>query len=560
MKKKIIIVILCLSVVGIGIYGCYIYYHASHLKISDTNILLAKGIQKQISLNTKSKTKWESDNPTIASISPDGKVKAVKKGTTIIRGKAFFRTLKCKVKVEDPYVEKTSVFLTPNSVKKITVFNNSQKVTWTSTNRNIFVKHGMIYAKEPSVGEVSARIPGRTFLIHVNVLETILPRNNRADKNVPFDIVLNNSSDKNIQWKVKDKNILKIIKTDGNHLTVEGINVGKTKVTAKAHGKKYVQKVWVTGDQGLSIEGNDVLLGEECKLSIKNYVPSYKVTWEGVKESEKETATIDTSQRGTFHVKAKVDTGISTEEIKKDITIREKVLNMTTWDAGVGESTDIIMQDAVKPEYKCDSNIIKIEGTKITALEKGTATLHVIDGETDLTCTINIKGNNPIIHSIEKLRKLVVDNEFIYSNSGVSKSFDEALNGNRKSNCALLVSFALQDAGYLPPGKTIYYKDGLRGGGASDIESNPNLEVTYPDKEPRECGLKEGDVCGFMLSGGRVPHMAIFAGYSDDGDLLWYTGGRDATDKKTHLYESYEKIGPRTQHYYNEVQILIRVK
>lgn len=75
---------------------------ANNLKLNATDITITENITKKLKIfGTKAKVKWTSNNKRIATVSTDGAVKGIKKGTTYINAKVGKKTLKCKVTVKE---------------------------------------------------------------------------------------------------------------------------------------------------------------------------------------------------------------------------------------------------------------------------------------------------------------------------------------------------------------------------------------------------------------------------------------------------------------------------
>lgn len=113
---------------------------------------------------------------------------------------------------------------------------------------------------------------------------------------------------------------------------------------------------------------------------------------------------------------------------------------------------------------------------------------------------------------------------FRYSNSGTRPTYKRALSSGRKSNCALYVSWCLQEYGALKKGQTFYVK------GSGSIKKNfskwgKKVRVIRVYKRCRSTKLRPGDVV--CWSG--TAHACIYAGRNKSGERIWYDGGKVAT-------------------------------
>lgn len=135
---------------------------ANSIKIS-SSLTLGVGGSKKLSVKTypaKVKVNWKSSDSSIASVSSNGTVKALKKGKATITasfvygGKTY--SAKCVVRVKNPSLSlnKTSVSVTQKSsvILTATTFPLNVKVTWKSSNKSV--------AKVSSNGKVTGVKPG----------------------------------------------------------------------------------------------------------------------------------------------------------------------------------------------------------------------------------------------------------------------------------------------------------------------------------------------------------------------------------------------------------------
>lgn len=117
-------------------------------------------------------------------------------------------------------------------------------------------------------------------------------------------------------------------------------------------------------------------------------------------------------------------------------------------------------------------------------------------------------------------------------------SWDKAKK-TRKSNCATMVSWALQNMGVLDKGQ-IFWINGdkvtYKGDGCKKNLTKATDEL-HPHKKPKDAKLKKGDICGYDS-----PHTMVFAGWKDKKKTvpLWYSwGGTDVGDKQPKTKKTY---------------------
>ena len=147
---------------------------------------------------------------------------------------------------------------------------------------------------------------------------------------------------------------------------------------------------------------------------------------------------------------------------------------------------------------------------------------------------------------------------FVYSNSSTKKTYRAAAKKRRRSNCALYVSWCLQQYGAFKSGQTIYIRRG-----SSHIKKNfsrwnkKKVQVIRVNKRASRVKLKKGDVVLWSSIG----HTNIYAGENSSGDRLWYDAGKSATYSH-HSGSRFENIGKKTQGFLNSKKIsyIIRIK
>lgn len=159
----------------------------------------------------------------------------------------------------------------------------------------------------------------------------------------------------------------------------------------------------------------------------------------------------------------------------------------------------------------------------------------------------NVKTD--LLSELQDLEKRILQNGITYSWNHPAGSYEKALSGNHKVNCAAYVSWALQEMGYLPEGRNFYISDTLHGKAKSDLknlEAEGKLTIKYNVGRVKDTDLKPGDIVGWKT------HTCVYAGKDENGNRLWYTaGGKDVSSKN---------LGPKTKGYSNKyITVLIRV-
>ena len=104
-KKKILVV---LTAMIISLCAVFVTVDAAiKVKLTKKSVAMYEGDSIFLKVKgTKSKIKWSSKNKKVAVVTKKGKVKAVKKGRTIIYAKFGKKVLKCKITVNEKVTNK----------------------------------------------------------------------------------------------------------------------------------------------------------------------------------------------------------------------------------------------------------------------------------------------------------------------------------------------------------------------------------------------------------------------------------------------------------------------
>ena len=164
-------------------------------------------------------------------------------------------------------------------------------------------------------------------------------------------------------------------------------------------------------------------------------------------------------------------------------------------------------------------------------------------------------------HSLDRVAENLEKDGFHYSVNGGKGSYRKSKETRRVTNCAIYVSWALQDAGIIKKGQVFWIDKGgaIRGKRKTCITKNNKLKVLHPHKKAKHAGLKKGDICGWDSH----IHTAVYAGRDAKGRTLWYSAGRDGGVKKNGKW--YFKAGKtkakvRAARYDGKIATVIRIR
>lgn len=174
MKKNLAAVVTCFLLVFTLIFSAIptTEVQAAKVKLSKTKVTLVKGKSTTLKVKgTKKKVTWKTGNKKIATVSKKGKVTAKKAGKVTISAKVQKKTYKCTVKVETPSLAKSSLTVNVGSSYNLTVKGNTQKVTWSTSNKKVatVTSKGKITGKKAGTATISAKVTGKTMKCKVTV-------------------------------------------------------------------------------------------------------------------------------------------------------------------------------------------------------------------------------------------------------------------------------------------------------------------------------------------------------------------------------------------------------
>ena len=145
------------------------------VQISARKMTLIKGQKKTLKLKgNRKKVKWSSTKKAVAAVSVKGVVTARKAGTTVIKAKVGTKTYSCKVIVEAPKLNKTSITLKEGSSCQLKMFGTRQKVKWSSSAKSVITVSatGKVKAKQvkkDTSARITASVGGKKYSCKVLV-------------------------------------------------------------------------------------------------------------------------------------------------------------------------------------------------------------------------------------------------------------------------------------------------------------------------------------------------------------------------------------------------------
>lgn len=145
------------------------------VQISARKMTLIKGQKKTLKLKgNRKKAKWSSTKKAVAAVSAKGVVTARKAGTTVIKAKVGTKTYSCKVIVEAPKLNKTSITLKEGRSCQLKILGTRQKVKWSSSAKSVVTVSatGKVKAKQVKKdrsARITASVGGKKYSCRVLV-------------------------------------------------------------------------------------------------------------------------------------------------------------------------------------------------------------------------------------------------------------------------------------------------------------------------------------------------------------------------------------------------------
>lgn len=131
--------------------------------------------------------------------------------------------------------------------------------------------------------------------------------------------------------------------------------------------------------------------------------------------------------------------------------------------------------------------------------------------------------------------------KFVYSNSNVSSTFAKAYRKNRKTNCALYVSWVLQEVGLFKSGQRIWLnRNVINGASANAIKKSNKFSISYPNKSIDWLYNHGKLVPGDIIGPADQRHTTIFR-YKKDGKYYFLTAGHGGMSGGAYTYTKMTK-------------------
>ncbi len=329
-------------------YNCKVSVVDAYL--TNTSMELAVSEKAFIELNKSSGSpKWKSDNPSIATVSGNGYVTGVKKGSTRIKAVLNGKTYACKVKVL-PLVrmsnQKATIY--KGNYINLSVLNANGTVKWKSSNKKVasVYNNGQVYGLKPGKAKITAKIGKKSYTCTVTVKRSDMISASKAsilvDKSVELSLL--NVSGSPV-WTSSNKKIA-TVDSSGN---VTGVKKGKAKITAKVGKKKYT--CTVTVKEGIDKSNIYMQQGGKARLNLQAGSDLSVTSMESTNNAVAEVSDGAIIGKGNGKCKIKVKTSNNKTYVCK-VTVSDSIDYMLVSESKeipVNESSDLRFTVQAKP-------------------------------------------------------------------------------------------------------------------------------------------------------------------------------------------------------------------
>ncbi len=404
------------------------------IMLNKTELKLNKGAEEVLVAtvmpeNATDKTvSWSSNPSDIVSVDQNGKVKALKGGSTVISATAGDQTATCAVEVTVPVesvsLDVTSMTLEPGAESSVLVIISpedatNRKVTWNNTNPSVATVDELDNIKALAIGTtvITATVENKSASCTIIVKEAVVAvtsvtlNKNRLQltkgqsESLTATVKPDNATDKTVTWSSNDETVASV--TQNGRVTAQ--KSGTATITAKSGEKSATCEVTITTPvESVSLDRTAVSLEEGQTTTLvatisPNDADDTKVEWTTSKSSvvTVSNGVVTAVAEGEAIITAKAGGKSATCAVsvkKKVVPVSSVTLNKTSLSLNKGENA--VLTATVLPENATDKAVtwsssdetvagISQNG-QVTALKSGKATITAKAGEKSATCEVVI--------------------------------------------------------------------------------------------------------------------------------------------------------------------------
>ena len=375
---------------------------------------------------TDKKVTWSCANTSVATVDQNGKVTAIKEGTTNITAKVGDKIATCVVKVSKKVIpvasvslNKTSLSLTKGQSETLTATVSpsdatDKTVTWSSSNTSVATvdQNGKVTAVGGGSATITAKAGDKqatcTVTVTVPVTSVTLNKSSLALNKGQYETLTatvspSDATDKTVTWSSSNTSVATV---DQNG-KVTAVGGGSATITAKAGDKQATCTVTITVPvTSVTLNKSSLALNKGQSETLTATVsPSdasdKKVIWSS---SNTSVATVDQNGKvtavagGSATITAKAGDKQATCTVTVTVPVTSISLDRTSIELTEGGS--IILVAMVKPDDATDKKVTWSSANtsiatvdqngKVTAIKEGTTTISAKAGDRTATCSVTI--------------------------------------------------------------------------------------------------------------------------------------------------------------------------
>ena len=373
---------------------------SAYSDLNTHDLYITKGDSYQLKLkNAKGKVKWYSEDPSIASVTSKGLVKAKKRGSTSITcvDKTAINT--CYITVETPKISKSKITLIKGSSYDLSVKGTYRRVKWTTADKNIakVSKYGTVTAKKAGTVDILAQVGNHKYTCKVKV-ETpkLSAKELYLEPGKQSKLTLSGTT-KKVSWSTGDKKIA-TVSSDG---TVTAKKQGYTTITAKVGSMEYECEVNVEKPY-LSDTSMILIKGDWEEIEVKDTLQDQK--WSS---SNNNVATV--SEYGSIVAvnvgRCVITCDLGYKKLTCNILVENPSLSAKELTLIEGQSYQLTVsgttQKVVWSSSKSSVATVSANGL-VTAKEPGYAEIYAKVGSEEYTCEVEVNDEPVNLNQIEK--------------------------------------------------------------------------------------------------------------------------------------------------------------
>ncbi len=401
--------------------------------LNKTTLVLTKGQGATLTATvnpsdaTDKAVTWSSSDATIASVSQDGRITALKSGRATITAKAGEKSATCEVSITTPVESVTlnsaSISLeegqTTTLVATVSPNDADEKtITWSSSNtKSATVTNGVIMAVAEGSATITASAGGKSATCVVTVKKKIVAvtsvKLNKTSLNLAkgqgeiltVTVSPSDATDKTVTWSSSDATVATVTQ-DGR---VTAMKSGSATVTAKAGEKSATCEVSITTPvESVTLNSASISLEEGQTTTLVATINPNDADEKTVKWSTSSASVATVSNgivtavaEGNATITASVGGKSATCAIsvkKKVIAVTSVTLNKSTLSLTKGQSQTLTA--TVSPSDATDKTVTwsssdatvatVTQDGRVTAMKSGSATVTAKAGEKSATCEVSI--------------------------------------------------------------------------------------------------------------------------------------------------------------------------